>query len=84
MIHFSLSTKSVFKQVDKLFLSNQDKKENEKWGGFAVLSKRGTSGRNQLEIIALDDLVPADQMVRKIEDCIDFDFIYDLTGRKGS
>jgi len=43
-----------------------------------VLSKHGKGGRNQLEIIALDDLVPADHLVRKIEDSIDFDFIYDL------
>jgi transposase len=43
-----------------------------------VLSKHGKGSRNQLEIIALDDLVPADHLVRKIEDSIDFDFIYDL------
>jgi transposase len=47
-------------------------------GGFFVLSKHGKSGRNQLEIITLDDLVPADHLVRKIESSIDFDFIYDL------
>lgn len=47
-------------------------------GDLFVLSKHGKNGRNQLEIIALDDLVPADHLVRKIEDSIDFDFIYDL------
>ena len=36
-----------------------------------MLSKHGKGGRNQLEIIALDDLVPADHLVRKIEDSID-------------
>jgi transposase len=47
-------------------------------GDLIMLSKHGKNGRNQLEIIALDDLVPADHLVRKIEDCIDFDFIYEL------
>lgn len=43
-----------------------------------MLSKKGKIGREQLEIISLDQLVPADHLVRKIDACIDFDFIYDL------
>lgn len=36
-----------------------------------VLSKH-----DQIEMIALDQLVPADQLVRKIEKAIDFSFIF--------
>lgn len=43
-----------------------------------MLSKHGNGGRNQLEIISLEDLVPTDHLVRKIEDSINFDFIYEL------
>lgn len=34
--------------------------------------------RDQIEIIALDQLVPHDHLVRKIEEAIDFSFIYPL------
>ena len=34
--------------------------------------------RDQLEMITLDQLVPANHLVRKIEGAIDFTFIYDL------
>ncbi|MDQ0884538.1 transposase [Peribacillus sp. V2I11] len=34
--------------------------------------------RDQLEMITLDQLVPANHLVRKIEAAIDFSFIYDL------
>ena len=43
-----------------------------------MLSKRKTDSRKQLEVVALDDLVPEDHLVRKIDAAIDFDFIYDL------
>ncbi|MBC5895225.1 transposase, partial [Bacillus pumilus] len=43
-----------------------------------MLSKREEERRNQLEVVALDELVPEDHLVRKIEQAIDFDFIYDL------
>ena len=43
-----------------------------------MLSKRTDNNRNQLEMVALDQLVPEDHLVRKIEQAIDFDFIYDL------
>ncbi len=43
-----------------------------------LLAKHGKEGRNQLELIALEDLVPEDHLVRKIEASLKFDFIYDL------
>ena len=43
-----------------------------------MLSKRTDILPNQLEMVALDQLVPEDDLVRKIEQAIDFDFIYDL------
>ena len=43
-----------------------------------VLSKHNPIQRDQIEMIALDQLVPANHLVRKIEKTIDFSFIYDL------
>ncbi|MEH7724567.1 transposase, partial [Bacillus altitudinis] len=43
-----------------------------------MLSKREEERRNQLEVVALDELVPEDHLVRKIDQAIDFDFVYDL------
>ncbi|MCO0600882.1 IS5/IS1182 family transposase, partial [Peribacillus butanolivorans] len=43
-----------------------------------MLSKHDSIQRDQLEMITLDQLVPANHMVRKIEAAIDFTFIYDL------
>lgn len=43
-----------------------------------MLSKHNSIQRNQLEMIALDQLVPANHLVRKIENAIDFSFIYPL------
>ncbi|EDL64677.1 IS1182 family transposase [Bacillus sp. SG-1] len=43
-----------------------------------MLSKHVEDGRNQIEMVALDQLVPQDHLVRKIEQAIDFEFIYDL------
>jgi hypothetical protein len=43
-----------------------------------MLSKRLENHRNQLEVVALDQLVPDDHLVRKIKVAIDFDFIYPL------
>ncbi|SEF38529.1 hypothetical protein SAMN05660865_00869, partial [Caloramator fervidus] len=34
--------------------------------------------REQVEFISVDQLVPEDHLVRKIEKAINFDFIYDL------
>ncbi|MET3319019.1 UNVERIFIED_ORG: transposase [Peribacillus simplex] len=43
-----------------------------------MLSKHNSIQRDQLEMITLDQLVPANHLVRKIEGAIDFTFIYDL------
>ena len=43
-----------------------------------MLSKQTQINRDQIEMIALDQLVPADHLVRKMEAAIDFSFIYPL------
>ena len=43
-----------------------------------MLSKHNKENRHQLQMVTVDDLVPADHLVRKIEASIDFDFIYDF------
>ncbi len=43
-----------------------------------MLSKHYSIQRDQLEMITLDQLVPANHLVRKMEAAIDFTFIYDL------
>ncbi|SNT55695.1 Transposase domain [Bacillus sp. OK838] len=43
-----------------------------------MLSKHHSIQRDQLEMITLDQLVPANHLVRTIEAAIDFTFIYDL------
>ncbi len=43
-----------------------------------MLSKYSSTQRNQIEMIALDELVPANHLVRKLEKAIDFSFIYSL------
>ncbi|MFB8735191.1 hypothetical protein ACEQPO_19255 [Bacillus sp. SL00103] len=44
-----------------------------------MLSKREEEEKKSIrEVVALDELVPDDHLVRKIEQAIDFDFIYDL------
>ncbi|KML37801.1 IS1182 family transposase [Cytobacillus firmus] len=49
-----------------------------------MLSKHNPIQRDQIEMVALDELVPADHLVRKIEAAIDFSFIYDLVKDKYS
>jgi len=41
--------------------------------------KRPAAEQTALEIVTLDQLVPADHLLRKIEKAIDFSFIHDLT-----
>jgi hypothetical protein len=45
-----------------------------------MLSKHDPIQRDPIKMIALDELVPADNLVRKIEAAINFSFVYDLTG----
>ncbi len=42
------------------------------------MTKMGETGREQVEIISLDELVPAEHIVRKIEAAIDWSFIYGM------
>ena len=41
-----------------------------------MLNRKGPERRNQVEVISLDQLVPEDHLVRKVEKAIDFTFIY--------
>ena len=44
-----------------------------------MLTKNGTDDKKtQIQLISLDQLVPEDHLLRKIDRYIDFDFIYDL------
>ena len=43
-----------------------------------MLSKNHLIQRDQLEMVTLDQLVPEDHLVRKMEEALDFSFIYDL------
>ncbi len=49
-----------------------------------MLSKQSMEGRYQVSMIALDQIVPENHLVRKIEKALDFNFIYDLLGDKYS
>jgi transposase len=46
--------------------------------GLPLLRKTGYEGRTQISFVSLDELVPKDHLVRKIEHAVDFSFIYDL------
>lgn len=43
-----------------------------------MLSNNNQMNRDQLEMITLEQLVPQDHLVRKIEQALDFSFIYPL------
>ena len=43
-----------------------------------MLRKTNVEGRTQMSIVSLDELVPKDHLVRKIENAIDFSFVYEL------
>ncbi len=42
-------------------------------------NKEKDMNRNQMQFICLEDLVPEDHLLRKIDEAIDFSFIYNLT-----
>lgn len=42
-----------------------------------MLRKTGPEGRTQVSLVSLDDLVPKDHLVRKIDQAMDFSFIYE-------
>ena len=37
---------------------------------------------DQIQMVSIDQLVPQDHLLRKIDNCIDFSFIYDLVEDK--
>jgi transposase len=43
-----------------------------------MMTKNQNQERDQIEMITIDDLVPQDHLVRKLESAIDFSFIYPL------
>ena len=43
-----------------------------------MMTRNNNNERDQLEFIAIDQLVPEEHLVRKIEAVIDFSFIYPL------
>lgn len=47
-----------------------------------MLTKDKNDIRSQIEMLSLDQLVPEDHLVRKLEAAIDFNFIYDLVSDK--
>ncbi len=49
-----------------------------------MLTTNNSDKRTQVEITSIDQLVPEDHLVRKLDACIDFSFIYDLVKDKYS
>lgn len=47
-----------------------------------MLHKNEKNRTNQMQFISMEQLVPKDHILRKIDSCIDFDFIYDLVKDK--
>ena len=45
---------------------------------------KNTSNKEQIQMVSLEQLVPKDHILRKIDDTIDFSFIYDLVEDKYS
>ncbi|HDM0227263.1 TPA: IS5/IS1182 family transposase, partial [Staphylococcus aureus] len=43
-----------------------------------MMTKNQINEREQLEMLTIDQLVPQDHLVRKLEAAIDFSFIYPL------
>lgn len=43
-----------------------------------MMGKKDNQERNQLEVVSLENLVPKDHLVRKLDAAMDFSFIYDL------
>ncbi|MCM3358941.1 hypothetical protein [Psychrobacillus sp. MER TA 171] len=43
-----------------------------------MMTKNQTNEREQLEILTIEQLVPQDHLVRKLDEAIDFSFIYPL------
>jgi transposase len=67
----------MMRRVPCFFNGIKEKKRRE------MLSKKEDS-RHQIEFVSIDQLVPKDHLLRKIERVIDFSFIYDLVKDKYS
>ncbi|OKO94612.1 Mobile element protein [Geobacillus proteiniphilus] len=63
-------------KVDKLFY--YEGKTREKWRKGTMLRPHQEDGRYTETTVKLDDLVPEDHLVRKLDAAIDFSFIYDV------
>lgn len=45
---------------------------------------KNTSNKEQIQMVSLEQLVPKDHILRKIDDTIDFSFLYNLVEDKYS
>lgn len=43
-----------------------------------MLSKNGNNGRNTIEIVGIEELVPKEHLLRKIDEAVDFDKLYEI------
>jgi transposase len=53
-------------------------------GAINMMTKDRAQNREQIEFLSMDQLVPEDHLVRKLENAIDWSFIYDLVEDKYS
>ena len=72
----------IFRQKPT-FCQKYDTIEVSKKGGISMLSKN-QGGPPQVQIVSLEELVPQDHLLRKVDAAIDFSFIYDLVEDKYS
>ena len=49
-----------------------------------MMTREEQKNRKQIQIMSLDDLVPQDHLVRKLEAALDWNFIYELVAEKYS
>lgn len=49
-----------------------------------MLSKESEKKREQIHYVCMDDLVPKEHLLRRVEEAIDFEFIYPLVEEKYS
>ncbi len=50
--------------------------------GERMLSRQDTDNRNTFEIVSLEEMVPADHLLRKVDAVLDLDFVYDIVTEK--
>ena len=49
-----------------------------------MMTRESRKNREQIRIMSLDDLVPKDHLVRKLEGALDWNFIYEMVEEKYS